>query len=371
MKRSLLPINDRVKSFSQGKLIVYLLTRLFSFNDRLLSAELWGALYEGMSEGLHSLGLPVPQSPIFVPFRDTKQDLINSPERSKIIYEADIERMNGLFACIGFLESPSKDPGIGMEVGYAYGKGVPTILLNTDFIWYRSLVDPNVEFIVDPVVDSIMSRIIHVYRMCDATHSTDTLPTNNKYYWERLLKSKQSVLSLASDIAKDLVVSYDKYIPKLPITSGARSTGKVVYVDFAGGRYEWAQEYMRRISEKLRTKDVTVSEACRHARHQRKQITVPSGLTGNQLGWIDIQHCLEADIVVVGADGHEMDIGTSAIHGLAAALDKKIIMYYSGSTECFGDGQQVMYQNLMLDYSASCIAREVEEVVAHLMQFLA
>lgn len=364
-------LNERVEAFSQGKLIIYLLTRLFSFNDRLLSADLWEALYEGVCRGLHSLGLPVPPNPIFVPFRDTKQDLINSSERSKIIYEADIERMNRLFACIGFLESPSKDPGIGMEVGYAYGKGVPTILLNTDFIWYRSLVDSNVEFMVDPVVDFIMSRIIHVYRMCDVTQTTDALPTINEYYRERLVKSKQSVLSLASDIAKDLVVSYDKYIPKLPITSGARSTRKVVYVDFAGGKYEWAQEYMRRISEKLRTRNVTVSEACRHARDQGKRVTVHGGLTSNQLGWIDIQHCLEADIVVVGADGQEMDIGTSAIHGLAAALDKKIIMYYSGSTECFGDGQQVMYQNLMLDHSASCIAREMEEVVAHLMQFLA
>jgi len=364
-------LNERVKLFSQGRLIIYLLTRLFSFNDRLLSAELWEALYEGIAKGLRSLALPVPPNPIFVPFRDTKEDLINSPERSKIIYDADIERMNRLFACIGFVESPSKDPGIGMEVGYAYGKGVPTILLNTDFIWYRSLANLKLEFIVDPVVDSIMTKMIHVHRMVNLKKGTDMPHAVNDEYQNRLIKSKEAIFSLASGIAKDLVVSYDKYIPKLPIASSARGSERVVYVDLAGGKYEWAQEYARHISQQLRARGVRVYESCRHNRQQQKQLDSKNGMVSNQLGWIDIQHCLEADVVVVGADGNEMDIGTAAIHGLAAALDKKIIMYYSGNVECYGDGQQVMYQNLMLDYSASYIAKELEEVIMRAIKILA
>lgn len=365
-----MPLNERLSLFSQGRLIIYLLTRLFSFNDRLLSGELWGAVYNGVVKGLQSLGLPVPPNPIFVPFRDTQQDLINSPQRSKIIYEADIERMNRLFACIGFAESPSKDPGIGMEVGYAYGKGVPVILLNTDFIWYRSLVNPKLEFIIDPVVDSIMSRVVHIYRMSEAGQGTHTAEGANEAYRCRLVQSKEAIFSLASDLATDLVVSYDRYVPELPVASVGRRSGRVVYVDFVGGKYEWAQEYMRRIKEKLEARRIRVFESYRHNREQQKQILAEGALASNQLARLDIQHCFEADVVIVGADGSEMDIGTAAIHGMAAALGKKIIMYYSGNIECFGDGEQVMYQNLMLDYSASYIATRLDDAIAQVGMLL-
>jgi len=68
-------------------------------------------------------------------------------------------------------------------------------------------------------------------------------------------------------------------------------------------------------------------------------------------GKIDIENLLKSSVVIFSAEEPEMDSGSAALLGLAKALNKEIILYYSGNIEIHGDGGHKMIKNLMIDYS--------------------
>lgn len=63
---------------------------------------------------------------IFMPFRDTNENNICGENRTKIIYDSDIQRLalGDISAVAALFDGICKDEGIAFELGYSFGKGL-------------------------------------------------------------------------------------------------------------------------------------------------------------------------------------------------------------------------------------------------------
>jgi len=90
----------------------------------------------------------------------------------------------------------------------------------------------------------------------------------------------------------------------------------------------------------------------------------------NKRGIFDIENLLRSDIIVFSAEEPEMDSGSAALLGLARALGKRIILYYSGNIEIHGDGNHRMIKNLMIDYSVDYFCNKFYMIPKIIKKFL-
>jgi nucleoside 2-deoxyribosyltransferase len=131
---------------------IYICTKLFNYNDKLQAEYFEDALKRHI------------KCNIFMPFRDTKENDLVGPDRSKIIYDSDIKKLDSgeVILLAALYDGICKDEGISFEIGYAYGRKIPIFVINTDFIWYA--ID-NEEFIFDPVISCLCSDYVHMYKI--------------------------------------------------------------------------------------------------------------------------------------------------------------------------------------------------------------
>lgn len=147
-----------IQEFAEGKRIIYIMTRLYDFSEKEKGSLLEDGVVRGVKMALEEIGFKFKYFPTFLSFRDAREDEIISKDRTKIIYNADIERLNRLFAVVGSLDGLFKDEGICIEIGYAAGKKVPILVIVTDFMWYASRAIPNLEYVLDPVLLHEMTK---------------------------------------------------------------------------------------------------------------------------------------------------------------------------------------------------------------------
>jgi nucleoside 2-deoxyribosyltransferase len=343
--------------------IIYVATRLFNYSDKLLAERLEAAVKAGVRRAMPDLPSMRSDPFTFVPFRDTGEHLITGPNKAKIIYDGDKQRLERLFALIGFYDGPSKDEGMGFEIGYAFGKGVPVILILTDFFHFVSKFDEGYHFAVDPVLEAMTTELIWDYELNPALSFPDSLEAGLSHV---LSRAEDAMYALCTDLPR---FTEPQPLPQVQVAESRG--GPVVYLDFGGGMYEWQRRMQAELAERLRQwPTVQVKASTRFD----PQFAVHNGAgslsISSRLAQRDIAAAASADVVVVCGDNDEMSAGAAALQGFAAAHGKTIILYDSRPFWWRSDDGLSMSRNLMLDQSATVCVSQFDAIPEVLLQHL-
>ena len=364
---------------ASGKKILYLATRLYDYTEKLATIKLEEAILAGISDASDYLQIPLTCFPTFMPFRDTVENnqkianTIKREDRAREIYLDDIKRLERLFALVSYLNDPCKDDGICMEIGFAFAKKVPVLAIVTDFIHYSSISNPEIEFILDPILVRMCNQVLH-YK--DLPGTKMTFPKDNNYdamrkaaldFEERLNAANKQLYSLIRDRVKRMAIEPNDFINPLSIESNSPKkpkNGRTIFVDFAGGMYEWSRDYTKRLYGMLTKKGFIVQTGKRHDPNHQSNLHSVERTPPNpyRLGEIDLHAALTSDVLVLSADAVETDSGTAAIQGAAKALNKEVVLYYSGNTQTNARDRAPTMRNLMLLYSANRITTKIDEI---------
>ncbi len=307
---------------------IYICTKLFNYNDKLQAEYLESSLRNKLNCN------------VFMPFRDTDENKLIGANRTKIIYDADIERLNsGNIILLAVLyDGICKDEGISFEIGYAYGNGIPIFIINTDFIWYAI---ENKEFIFDPIVERMCSGYLHQYQIME-----------NSSFYDSLMTSQKGAFDLAAEKISNLLsenVIFKNSIAEENLTND-------VFIDFGGGRYEYQREYAKWIKEKLESMSISVKVSNRYSSLQQTNAIE------------DLDNLLNSTYYVCLGDEAELNSGTAALMGLARCKRKKIILYESSNLEIHGENGHCMKKNLMIDFSVDKVAKTKKQIIDFIVE---
>lgn len=336
-----------------GEKIIYIATKLFNIYDKMAGNTLEQKVYEILKECIEENGDVLEKYPLYLPFRDTNEDqLLGCDNAFKVIYDADIRRLESLHSLIAYLDDPTKDDGICMEIGYAYGNAVPIILLSTDIQYYR--IDGKLEYHSDPIIHRMLAEYIYVPEIPVSKYAVSSdfrmMELIAKEYTERLKLVEENILKQLAPLIKKLYIDYDSFIP-VPVKS--ELVKRVVCIDILGGRYEWAKVIEQQIVKYLDEKGVSCYSTDRFSSKDESII---------KRGENDIKKLLSSDIFVVCADGTETDAGAAALIGMAKKYDKTIILYYSSACDIL-EGISSCKRNLMIELSADFICATYNDVI--------
>lgn len=326
--------------------MLYIITRLFSPEDRRLSVETERVILKCLQdEGIGTLKT-------FVPYRDTEQETVQVENKAKYIYEADVQRLLRSRALIGFLNGIAKDEGICFEIGYAYALGITVFVGVTDFFKIKIPGKKPVEIALDPVLLNMVTELVHIT-------NTTAQGTYEEQQSAHITACMKKLISLANPY---LTETQQILQPK----NGTNDT-KNVHLEILGGQYEWAHIIEDMLTNKLgNTFRITTSQ-----RFSAENLeTVENTEDVLKLGRQDIDDVLNADIVVICADSAEMDAGSATLHGFARGLNKYVILYDSKTTGYIANGGHVMSRNLMIDQSADYIAKTIDEIAGAIAKWV-
>ena len=332
--------------------IIYIVTRLFDFAEKLKAEWLEQAVLKGIQSAC-SFSYPRANAlSTFIPFRDTAQNTLGVPNQARFIYEADLARLKKLFGIIGYFDGVSKDEGICMELGYAYALSKPILLIATDFLVYKLKQSPSVRFYYDPILTRMTG---HLIRNC-------VLPKSGSFE-QRLLTAISSLHNRVGDKVTEYILHPDKFTGSLPSPTVRNTERPLLLIEFGGGLFEWQQMLALDLQSVLMQQtncDVAITERY-----------ISGSTTARQAGENDIALALAADLLIVCADSEEMNAGSAALVGLGRALNKPIVLYDSKATLSFAEGGQEMSRNLMIDCAVDkSVSKfdDIPEAVIHLLE---
>lgn len=309
--------------------LIYCASRLFAIQDRVAVLCLANAIKNSLSPSAFN---------VFLPFRDTDQANFNGPDKASLIYSHDISTLRRARIVVALVDGISKDDGVAMELGYAFGLGIPFVLCTSDFIVSR-LREGGKSYVCDPLVDFLAGAIV----ADDGFHKIASLPYG--------VAHTEGLQRFAETVAAKVVELLTSPPKPPPYPEGGLASNET-FLDIAGGKYAYSYELERTLS--VNTKNVCFGsrwkEGCSSAAIIR-----------------DLQNAASAKRCVFFADSAEMDPGSAFLHGLAVSRNIPASLFYSSSVLLTGPGGQSMRRNLMLAESAEQIFSTLDS----LFEFLA
>jgi nucleoside 2-deoxyribosyltransferase len=326
---------------------LYFAVPLFSPLDRLSGANLAGIAEIELRKLIGNQDNSISDL-IFLPFRDTNQSLIIGEDRAKNIYELDIAQLKRSSAILARFDGLAKDSGVAMEIGYAYGSGIPIGILLTDFIW-EGACSSDAEWLIDPILEN----------MSDICRSISDIPNvASSYYQSNLIQEYDAVRSFVTECFESFLQTQKK--PLLKKTSNNKLS---IYIDVMGGRYKWSQYEQDRIKTACETSQISVELPERYQHNSLKTIYSKAAQ--------DMEKAASASIAVFSGDAPEMDAGSAAIFGMCKSIGIFTIFQYSSEILYKGAGGQKMKINLMIEQAADVVKSSVEETIAQITKLTA
>ncbi|MBC1431026.1 hypothetical protein HB981_12720 [Listeria seeligeri] len=313
---------------------IYIGMSLFNYSDKMQS--------EYLEKQLHSnVGLKT-----FMPFRDTNEDELEGDNKTKIVYDEDIKRLDSkdLKMMVALYDGICKDEGISLEIGYAFGKGVPIFIINTDFIWYELSKE---KYIFDPIIENMCSGYHHYYYI-----------NKEKDFFDSLVNSQNKAFSVAGRKIKALIDNVNPIRNIRPIDLDRID----VFIDFGGNKYEYQRELTNWLKKSLSEWGFKVEISQRFFKNNEQLIS--------EKAKNDINNLLNADYFVFLGDEVEVNPGTAALLGLSKSLNKRNIMYESSELEIMGENGHKMKKNLMIDFSVDVITKSKQSTLDYLIREL-
>ncbi|MET7852310.1 nucleoside 2-deoxyribosyltransferase [Streptomyces avermitilis] len=305
----------------------YVAHRLFAAHDRALAAYL-----------AHELALKLGEDQVFLPFCDTDEEDLVADIKGRRLFELDRDRLRHIRALIAIIHGPSPDDGVCMEIGYAAARGVPVILLTTDFQDYSATPTGPRTVFPDPLLDTLATRIIRAPRLGTptdlpgASHFADFAARNHAQI--------QLAVDACVDTALQLPVPADSAVP-------AR-TASAVYAEpspYTSAHHELPGTGVR--------PGITVRRPTRFA------ATEPEAAAR-----ADWAAALSSDRIVVDACGPETPPGAALLIGASCATAQPVAAYLPRSTYTHASGREPNHRNLMIQYGVGHTLRSAEEVTA-------
>jgi len=313
----------------RGVPLVYVATRLFALQDRIAAA----ILADQISVALAKSGLD--EASVFLPFRDTGQSGISSSNKARSIYEADRARLDAACLVIGLVDGMAKDDGVAMELGYAYGKGVPFVLATSDFTVQRYGART---FYCDPLVDCCAAGFVVAPPFAASAGPSEYLDE----HWRALV-------AFGQDVGDEVVtILRGRGVPQQGC-SMEEPQSPYVFVDVCGGRWFWSKFAERRFRE-------AASAPLIFGQRWHEQCS-ETALAA------DLRTLSLSARAMLVLDGPEADAGTAFLHGIACARGIPVGILYTGPTVAEGPSGQNMPRNLMLYESASRHCTTIEEAI--------
>lgn len=302
--------------------LIYCAARLFAVQDRLAIEIIANAITKCLKIAR------LDHYRVFLPFRDTSQDAVVTENKSHWIYEQDIRYLESAAVVLALVDGISKDDGVSMELGFAFGKGIPFVLCTSDFVWQESRDTAN-RFICDPCIDYFSAGKI-------AVNSSDRLDRTLPYHTAHL-----NLLELLSEeVGAGVVEILTAPKQRQRLTRIVDAKTAPVFVDIAGGRYAWCKLVENEIRNSCRFNNIVFG--CRW-------------LDGCSIAAIerDFHNLCTCRFCVVFGDAIEVDAGSAFLHGASVALGVPTALFYSRQSVIRGPGGQTMWRNLMLSESST------------------
>jgi nucleoside 2-deoxyribosyltransferase len=309
--------------------LVYCASRLFAIQDRVTILSIANAIENA---------LPVNDNiKVFLPFRNTDQAALDGPNKARLIYEHDISALKRARLVVALVDGISKDDGVAMELGYAFGLGIPFILCTTDFIKSQATVTGQ-PYICDPLVDDLAAGIIAE----DGFHLFEKLSYEEAHTAGLELFAETVATSVIRALRSE----------RQGFSSSTRAIpANGTFVDIAGGKYAYSEQLQIILSAGAKNCffGSRWNDGCSHDATIR-----------------DIERAMSASRCVFFADSAEMDPGSAFLHGLAVSQKIPASLFYSSSVLLTGPGGQSMRRNLMLAESAQHIFSNLNSLIEFL-----
>ncbi|MDN3264055.1 nucleoside 2-deoxyribosyltransferase [Streptomyces sp. CSDS2] len=305
----------------------YVAHRLFAAHDRALAAQL-----------AHHLARKLGEDHVFLPFCDTDEEDLVADVKGRRLFELDRERLRRIRALIAVVHGPSPDDGVCMEIGHAAARGVPVILLTTDFQEYSATPDGPRTHFPDPLLDALATRIVRTPRLAAITQ-----PSGTSRFADFALRNQvqvQQAIEACVDAALQLPA---------PTKSTARvRADSTVYAE--PSPYALSQHPL---PDLVRCPSVTVIGPTR--------FSAGDPLTAARQDWAT---ALGSNRIVVDATGPETPPGAALLIGAAYATGLPAAAYLPRSTYTHAAGREPNRRNLMIQYSVDALLNSEEEVTA-------
>src|SRR5262249_38375741 len=131
-----------------------------ALHDRILGARV-----------ARALGSVVGADEIFLPYCDTDEATLVAPVKGRRLFDLDHERLDRIAGMLALLHGPSFDDGVCMESGYANRRGVPVVVLATDFQTYTLPGSSQELSFPDPLIDATIDDVVRTEEPTEATAS--------------------------------------------------------------------------------------------------------------------------------------------------------------------------------------------------------
>lgn len=336
---------DFLNAVVAGGRLIYCASALFSPLSRIGGLHLAQAVEKRIGSAL-SDHKDDPSRYVFLPFRDNNQGSIQGANRARRIYELDVEQLERSAALLARIDGLAKDSGVLMELGYACGRDLATGVLLTDFMW-EGATERDLEWHFDPVLTQLV----------DVCELHPILASNAHTYEEANLYQELSAVEHFVELCFE---RFERQVPKLSSTAEA---GATVYIDFMGGRYNWAEEEQKELQRTLEMQGIRAAVAERYT-----DVSDLERIRENARS--DIEKALRCRIALFSGDAPEMDPGAAVLFGLCKAQGRSTVVLYSSPICYCGAGGQKMRLNLMIEQAANRVVTTPEAVVEAVLHLI-
>ena len=382
--------NSPFEDLLSGKLVVYEVIQLWNYRDKIKGDDFETAILEGIHQAAGERGLPLEGFPVFLPFRDSDEEDLQSDDKAGEIYRADCLRLTEqCFSVIGFTEGLAKDAGVMWEYGFAYAVGLPTLLFVSDFFWWRmgrlGGEFRGDTFILDPLVDACIGKVVvendlpmDGEMLLPTVRDPDAQILKKEQFRRRLERGRTKLLERVRDETRAMCLDGDPFIASPPHVRGgdqsaagggaggaggdgggaASGTGHV-FVEGEGAS-EWQRMMMAEVGSRLEGEGFAVQTSSRFDVVERGERGEPGSLAEDIQS--DVEGVRDAQALVILAEGWDVAPGSAFLQGYAAALGIPIVVYFGGDRVFEAHGGTRMWVNLMLEYSADAMARSMDEL---------
>jgi hypothetical protein len=251
----------------------------------------------------------------------------------------DCERLRRIDGMIAILHGPSLDDGVCMEIGFAAARGVPVVILTTDFQSYGPRTDGPAFVFPEPLLQMLAARVERAYRLAPPSRH----PSRDRFSAFRGRNIRP--LDAAIDQAVDALLTA---APHATPTSHAQRLAFIEPSPYLPDS-EW-----RDVARQLQARDWPVHVAVR----LRADMNTHSAI---QADW---DAFCRSTLAVVDVRGPEAAPGAALMIGACTATGRPVLAGYTAGWQTFADGREPNWRNLMIQYAVYGRFTSIGELIA-------
>ncbi len=240
---------------------------------------------------------------------------------------------------IAILHGPSLDDGVCMEIGFAVARGVPVVILTTDFQSYGPRADGPTFVFSEPLLQILAYKIERAQRLA---------PSNQRPGQDRFSAfQRRNLQSLDAAIDR----STGELLGAQPHDVLIRPAGRFAFIEPSP---YFPDDIWRNVAGQLELRGWTV--------HLATRLRLDSGiLAAAQTDW---DAFCRSTLAVVDVRGPEAAPGAALMIGACAATGRSVLAGYSAGWQTFADGREPNWRNLMVQYAVRGRFTDVDGFIA-------